>query len=187
MQWSPRSIIWSSQSWVHVCSLPIHYYIHPSEHRALCICLSWQAVTPLENGFTRTSVCSQVGMKRVSAFDSNTFSNTHSHGVPTHTHTQPVNNSQASHLMFLDIFEELSPPKKRTQIFQAHVLVNPFSKATPSSGSFIFVFIPSRCVNEPLCVWSYPLSSLLLGILWVLLIVLHLACKIFTNWTMRAT
>ena len=41
--------------------------------------------TILENGFTRTSVRSLVGLKRVSAFDSNTFSHTPSHGVPTHT------------------------------------------------------------------------------------------------------
>ena len=43
-------------------------------------------VETLENGFTRTNVCSQVGQERVSAFGSNTFSQTHSHGVPTHTH-----------------------------------------------------------------------------------------------------
>ena len=85
----------------------------------------------LENGFTRASIGSQVGLKRVSAFDPHTFSLTLSHGVPSHTHTQPVNHSQASHFMFLDIFEELSPPKKRTRKFQALVLVNPVSKLYP--------------------------------------------------------
>ena len=42
-------------------------------------------VYTLENGFTRTSVCAQAGLKRVSAFDSHTFSHTLSDSVPTHT------------------------------------------------------------------------------------------------------
>ena len=44
------------------------------------------------------------------------------------THSQLVKHSQASHLINLDIFEEVSSPKKKTQIFDALVLVNPFSK-----------------------------------------------------------
>ena len=44
------------------------------------------------------------------------------------THTQLGNHSQASHVMILEIFERLPPPKKRTLKFQALVLVNPFSK-----------------------------------------------------------
>ena len=67
--------------------------------------------TNLENRFTRMSVCSQAGLKRVSSFDSHT-SHSHSLTVCPLTLTQPVNHSQAPHLMFLEIFEELSPPKK---------------------------------------------------------------------------
>ena len=44
-------------------------------------------VETLENGFYRTNVCSQVGLDRVSAFGSNTFSHTYSHSVPAHTPT----------------------------------------------------------------------------------------------------
>ena len=81
---------------------------------------------------TRMSVCTQDGLKRVSAFYSHTFSHPLSHGVPTHTHTQLGNHSQASHVMILEIFERLPPPKKRTLKFQALVLVNPFSKIQPN-------------------------------------------------------
>ena len=57
-----------------------------------------------------------------------THYHTHSLTVCPLTHSQLVKHSQASHLINLDIFEEVSPPKKRTQIFEALVLVNPFSK-----------------------------------------------------------
>ena len=39
------------------------------------------------NLMTRMRVCTQDGLRRVSAFYSHTFSHTLSHGVPTHTHT----------------------------------------------------------------------------------------------------
>ena len=58
-----------------------------------------------------------------------THYHTHSLTVCPLTHSQLVKHSQASHLINLDIFEEVSSPKKRTQIFEALVLVNPFSKA----------------------------------------------------------
>ena len=60
-----------------------------------------------------------------------THYHTHSLTVYPLTHSQLVKHSQASHLINLDIFEEVSSPKKRTQIFEALVLVNPFSKFVP--------------------------------------------------------
>ena len=45
-----------------------------------------------------------------------------------HSQTQLEVHSQASHLMFSEIFDELPQPQKRTLKFQALILVNPFSK-----------------------------------------------------------
>ena len=81
------------------------------------------------NLMTRLCVCTQDGLKRVSAF----YSHTHSLMVCPLTHTQLGNHSQASHVMILEIFERLPPPKKRTLKFQALVLVNPFSKECNAS------------------------------------------------------
>ena len=39
--------------------------------------------------------------------------------------------------MFLDIYEEMSPLKKRTPKSQALVLVNPFSKAWATESEFV--------------------------------------------------
>ena len=77
------------------------------------------------NLMTRMGVCTQDGLKRVFT---PTHSHTHSLMVCPLTHTKLGNHSQASHVMILEIFERLPPPKKRTLKFQALVLVNPFSK-----------------------------------------------------------
>ena len=63
-----------------------------------------------------------------------THYHTHSLTVCPLTHSQLVKHSQASHLINLDIFEEVSSPKKRTQIFEELVLVNPFSKEDIATG-----------------------------------------------------
>ena len=74
-----------------------------------------------------------------------THYHTHSLTVCPLTRSQLVNDSQASHLINLDIFEEVSPPKKRTQIFEALVLVNPFSKV-PST--YIVPTINNKTTEE---------------------------------------
>ena len=70
------------------------------------------------------------------------------------THTQLGNHSQASHVMILEIFERLPPPKKRTLKFQALVLVNPFSKHFTVSKSTTHlerfrVNLPESCAVAP--------------------------------------
>ena len=71
-----------------------------------------------------------------------THYHTYSLTVCSLTHSQLVKHSQASHLINLDIFEEVSSPKKRTQIFEALVLVNPFSKAVTGSRLAIKSYAP---------------------------------------------